>query len=177
MLDNLHSLKLFLRDHRNSSLPLLYGQKDEFTVMITWNSQSTTWILSNRLLITFFTLFMFPSDLYGNNFTFCSPSVIIPNLVLSLLCVAFYFTIELTEVVPEIAGSVINSIEGDDFHLSFHHMDEWHEQEPLQSVQVQVAWRPVWGHEADHVVVEERLEQPLQDHRIRNVQHLELIKA
>lgn len=57
------------------------------------------------------------------------------------------------------------------------HFDEGHEQEALQSIQVQVVWRAITCDDNDHIIVPERFKQPRQNHGVRDVEDLELVDA
>ena len=84
---------------------------------------------------------------------------------------------KVTHRLPNIQLPVVNSIEGDHLHFFIDHVDERQEEEPLQAVEVEVARGSIRGQEANHVVLEKRFEQPFEYHRIRNMEHLELINS
>lgn len=56
-------------------------------------------------------------------------------------------------------------------------VDERHEQESLQPVQVQVFRRTITRHHHNQTARIKALEQPFQDHRVSNIQYLEFVDA
>lgn len=72
---------------------------------------------------------------------------------------------------------VLLAVEFQDVQPFLDQTDERQETVALQTVLVQVVGRPVGGDDDDRAVVEQRLEQPPDDHGVGDVQDLQLVQA